>query len=90
MPRAAVLVTRLQRAPAYKPDRNADQEAVVTTTLDEVAALARGLHDTDRISADLEDVRARLARSFAARTPRAPLRPAPTIGPDGRAPVEPR
>jgi hypothetical protein len=39
------------------------------TTLDELAALARGLRDNDRRSADIEDVRARLLRSFADRTP---------------------
>jgi hypothetical protein len=58
------------------------------TTLDEVAALARGLRDNDRMSADLEDVRARLARVFADRTPRTPLRSGPTVRPDRPAAAE--
>jgi hypothetical protein len=50
------------------------------TTLDDVAALARGLRDNDRWSADLEELRARLLLSFSDRVP-----PERRVGPSARA-----
>ena len=52
------------------------------TTLDDLAALARGLRDHDRGYDDLEQLRIRLVRTLTEGTPRVPVRPADTVRPD--------
>ena len=61
----------LIRRPGHSGPRSIseNQHGAAMTTLDDLAALARGLRDNDRRSPDIEDVRARLLRSFADRTP---------------------
>ena len=52
------------------------------STLDDVAALARGLRHHDRGGTDPEEMRIRLARTLTEGTQRMPVRPSDTVHPD--------
>jgi hypothetical protein len=55
------------------------------TTLDDLAALARGLRENDLLSGALDDARARAIGVFADRVHPAPVRPAETRSPSASA-----